>query len=336
MQALFPNTTELINQIFNNANLAFDDICLQVFRFQYYNNSIYRKFVNALNINEENVDTVAKIPFLPISFFKSHQVVTTNFEPEHLFESSGTTGSVNSKHLIKSLALYKQSFTKAFELFYGNPADWCIIGLLPSYLERQTSSLVVMVDELIKQSGDPQSGFYLYDHEKLHTVLQELEAKGKKTLLIGVTFALLDFAEKYSMQLKSTIVMETGGMKGRREEWTREEVHEFLMERLGVNKIHSEYGMTELLSQAYSSGNGIFSTPPWMKIVLREEDDPLSVRKPSDKTINGVINVIDLANIYSCSFIATEDVGKLFPNGDFKVLGRLDNSDVRGCSLMAL
>lgn len=338
MQALFPNIQQLINQVFNNASNAFDEIALQVFHFQYYNNPLYKQFVDALKINPGNIRLVKDIPFLPISFFKTHKITATDFEPEHLFESSGTTGSINSKHFIKSLALYQKSFTKAFELFYGKASDWCIIGLLPSYLERQASSLVVMVDELIRRSGHAQSGFYLYDHEKLHNVLLEQERRKQKTLLIGVTFGLLDFAEKYSMHLKNTVVMETGGMKGRREEWTREEVHNFLKEKLGVDKVHSEYGMTELLSQAYSYGDGIFKMPPWMKIMMREEDDPLTVHENNNngKTINGVINVIDLANIYSCSFIATEDVGKLFANGSFSVLGRLDNSDIRGCSLMAL
>ncbi len=337
MQALFPNTADVINRIFNNASTAFDEIALQVFHFQYYNNPVYKQFINALKISPDNVRVIKDIPFLPISFFKSHIVAATSFIPEYVFESSGTTGSVNSRHFIKCLSLYRESFVRGFELFYGPANEWCIIGLLPSYLERSTSSLVMMADELIKQSGHEQSGFYLYNHEKLYNVLLQLESKKQKTLLIGVTFALLDFAEKYSLQLKYTTVMETGGMKGRREEWTREQVHTFLQERLGVNKVHSEYGMTELLSQAYSQGDGIFSTPPWMKILIREEDDPLAVHECNNlKSINGAINVIDLANLYSCPFIATEDVGKLFPNGSFSVLGRLDNTDIRGCSLMVI
>jgi hypothetical protein len=259
-------------------------------------------------------------------------VVTGTFEPEVIFESSGTTQTINSRHLVKSMAVYRNSFMKAFQLFYGPVSEWCIIGLLPSYLERSNSSLVVMANELIQQSGHPDSGFYLYEHEKLSATLQALEAKKQKTLLIGVTFALLDFAEKHLLNLQHTIVMETGGMKGRREEWTRQQVHDFLIARLGVKSIHSEYGMTELLSQAYSGGNGIFYCPPWMKIILRADDDPLQIAA----TDNGIINVVDLANIYSCSFIATDDAGRIQKDGGFEVIGRTDNSDLRGCSLMTL
>ena len=239
--------------------------------------------------------------------------------------------------MLRTFLYTGESFSKAFASFYGDITEYCIIGLLPSYLERKDSSLTLMVDELITASGHRHSGFYLDEYDKLHVVLKELEASGQKTLLIGVSFGLLDFAELYTLSLKHTIVMETGGMKGRREELTRDQVHEFLQQRLGVNAVHSEYGMTELLSQAYSSGNGIFYCPPWMKIVLREEDDPLSVKEAQMGTaITGVINVVDLANIYSCSFIATDDVGKIFTDGGFEVLGRIDNSDIRGCSLMVV
>jgi len=271
---------------------------------------------------------------LPISFFKT-MPVTTGFEPGFYFESSGTTGSINSRHYVKDIELYKKSFRSGFRQFYGDPADLCIIGLLPSYLERQHSSLVLMVDDLVQQSKNAASGFYLYDHEKLYHTLLANEKKRTPTVLIGVTYALLDFAQHFPMQLQHTIIMETGGMKGRREEMTRDEVHEILKRQLGVTTVHSEYGMTELLSQAYSTGEGIFNSPPYLKILLREEDDPLTVHDTvAGKILKGIINVIDLANVYSCAFIATDDIGKLYGDGSFEVLGRMDNSDVRGCGLM--
>ena len=270
--------------------------------------------------------------FLPISFFKSELVVTTEFEPQTIFESSGTTQSINSKHLVKDIEIYKDSFLKAFKLFYGDIEEWCVIGLLPSYLERNNSSLIVMVDELIRVSVHPESGFYLNNYNDLKDTLQKLEANRQKTLLIGVTFALLDFVEQFPIKLEHTVIMETGGMKGRRKELTREEVHDIITKGLGVKKVHSEYGMTELLSQAYSVGDGRFVCPPWMKVIIRDEDDPLTIRSHG----RGVLNIIDLANIYSCSFIATEDMGIVYEDGSFEVIGRLDNSDIRGCSLLAL
>lgn len=309
---------------------GFGQLALELFRFQYEHNSVYREYVNALQIVGDDVQRMEDIPFLPIQFFKTRDVRTTNFEPEALFMSSGTTQTINSRHSVKSLAVYRESFMKAFELFYGAVTDWCIIGLLPSYLERSNSSLVVMADELVRRSGHASSGFYLYEHEKLAGVLQQLESKQQKTLLIGVTFGLLDFAEKFPMPLKHTVIMETGGMKGRREEMTRQEVHDILRKAFQLDSVHSEYGMTELLSQGYSKGDGIFLTPPWMKVRVRLEDDPLDVRSSG----TGIINVIDLANIYSCCFIATEDVGRVYGNGSFEVQGRVDNSDIRGCSLM--
>ena len=257
-------------------------------------------------------------------------VFSGNFVPEIVFESSGTTGIVSSKHAVKDAELYRQSYLKGFQAFYGDISEWCIIGLLPSYLERNGSSLVVMVDDLIKLSGHPQSGFYLNEFNKLGEVLGELELKKQQTLVIGVTFALLDFAEQFPMNLQYTTIMETGGMKGRRKEMIRAEVHEFLKKQFKLQKIHSEYGMTELLSQGYSKGDGVFSHVPWMKILIRDEDDPLKV---SDEG-KGLINVIDLANLHSCSFIATDDVGKVNEDGRFEVIGRMDNSDIRGCSLM--
>lgn len=305
---------------------------MEIFRFQALHNPVYAQFLEALQVNPAAVETVEQVPFLPVRFFKTKEVQTTVFEPEAVFESSGTTGTVNSRHLVKDLGIYRQSFTRSFELFYGPVNGWCIIGLLPSYLERKGSSLVFMTDELIKASGHPQSGFYLNDQEKLPAVLKELEAKGQKTLLLGVTFALLDLAERFPQPLQNTIVMETGGMKGRRRELLREEVHDILKKAFGLPVIHSEYGMTELLTQAYSKGGGIFSCPPWMKIVLRDEEDPFTVTRSG----KGIINVIDLANVYSCCFLATDDAGQAYPDGQFEVLGRVDGSDIRGCSLLTV
>jgi hypothetical protein len=309
---------------------GFDQLALDLFHFQYDQNPVYREYVNALQIVGQAVQRVEDIPFLPIQLFKTRDVRTTVYEPEAVFMSSGTTQTINSRHAVKSLALYRQSFLLAFEQFYGPVNEWCIIGLLPSYLERSNSSLVVMADELIRRSAHPGSGFYLYEHEKLAHVLQTLEASKQKTLLIGVTFGLLDFAEQFPMPLQHTIIMETGGMKGRREEMTRQEVHDILKTAFGLPSIHSEYGMTELLSQGYSKGEGIFHTPSWMQVRVRQDDDPLDIRLSG----TGIINVIDLANIYSCCFIATEDVGRVYEDGSFEVQGRVDNSDIRGCSLM--
>lgn len=323
---------EIVNNIFSVTSHTFQQQALQVFQFQYAQNAVYKNWVNALRIDPKSVQTISQIPFLPVSFFKSHNVTTGDFQPQVTFESSGTTGTINSRHLVKDVGLYTKSFIEGFKKFYGDPARWCIIGLLPSYLERQGSSLIMMVEELARLSHHPKSGFYLYEFEKLAKVLTELEASGQKTLLIGVTFALLDFAEQFPMKLQNTVVMETGGMKGRRREMVRDEVHAFLKRELHVRSVHSEYGMTELLSQGYSLGNGIFNTVPWMKVLVRDEDDPLLVTEKG----RGLINVIDLANVYSCSFIATDDVGRIYDDGSFEVLGRRDNSDIRGCSLMVL
>ncbi|SFW63535.1 LuxE/PaaK family acyltransferase [Chitinophaga sancti] len=317
--------------IFSSDGSDLEALSLEAFRFQYRENALYRAYTDALRIQPDKVRSLAQIPFLPIQFFKTHQVTCGTFEPQLVFESSGTTQTINSRHLVKEAVIYEQSFLTAFERFYGPVTDFVVVGLLPSYLERKHSSLVYMVQNMVKRSAHPASGFYLYEHDKLYHQLQELEARGQKTLLIGVTFGLLDFAEQYALQLKHTIVMETGGMKGRREEWTREQVHAFLKERLGCSQIHAEYGMTELLSQAYSYGQGLFNTPPWMKVLVRDENDPFQLY--TEKAA-GVINVVDLANVYSCSFIATEDIGRLHEHGTFEVLGRLDNSALRGCSLM--
>ncbi|ULQ53529.1 acyl transferase [Flavihumibacter fluvii] len=336
--------SELIHKIFGPAENLTNELILDVFRYQYEQNTLYRDFCQAVHRSPEKVQELTDLPFLPIRFFKSHQVVTGQYSPETWFESSGTTGTMNSRHYLRTMELYRKSFIGGFNLFYGNPSDWCIIGLLPSYLERQHSSLVVMVDDLIRLSGHSQSGFYLYDFDRLENTLTTLELAGQKVLLIGVTFALLDFAELFPMELRHTTIMETGGMKGRRKEITRVELHEILAKAFGHPPIHSEYGMTELLSQAYAGDNGHFYTPPWMKILLREEDDPLAIlprsgySPPEDtgRAKNGAINVIDLANLDSCCFIATDDMGKMYPDGGFEVLGRIDNSDIRGCSLMTV
>jgi hypothetical protein len=317
--------------IFSSDGSNLEALALETFRFQYRENALYRAYTDALRIQPDKVRSLAQIPFLPIQFFKTHQITCGTFEPQLIFESSGTTQTINSRHLVKEAAIYEQSFLTAFERFYGPVTDFVVVGLLPSYLERQHSSLVHMVQDMVQRSGHPASGFYLYEHDKLYHQLLELEARGQKTLLIGVTFGLLDFAEQYALELKHTIVMETGGMKGRREEWTRDQVHSFLKERLGCSQIHAEYGMTELLSQAYSYGQGLFNTPPWMKVLVRDENDPFQLY--TEKAA-GVINVVDLANVYSCAFIATEDIGRLHEHGTFEVLGRLDNSALRGCSLM--
>ncbi len=329
--------TNLRNKILHTSPNNFEELALQIFHYQYLYNTIYQAYCNLLNINPTDITKLEKIPFLPIQFFKSKQIKTTEFKEEIIFESSGTTGSINSKHFVKEKKLYEESYLNGFRNFYGSEKDYCIIGLLPSYLERQNSSLVYMVDDLIKKSAHPSSGFYLYDYQKLDAVLKENEFNNQKTILIGVTYALLDFAEQFPIKLEHTIIMETGGMKGRRDELTRSQVHKILSENFGLENIHSEYGMTELLSQAYSKEKGIFYSSNTLKISLRSEDDPLEILTTlpeNKKFITGGINIIDLANLYSCSFIATDDAGKLFADGSFEIMGRLENSDIRGCGLM--
>jgi hypothetical protein len=346
--------SEWHDKIFSVTENGFRQLALDIFHFQYEANKVYNSYVNALGIIPSVVDEVEKIPFLPISFFKTDEIKTGKFNAGVIFKSSGTTQTINSQHHVKDVSFYTQSFTRAFKNIYGDPQEWCVLGLLPSYLEKGNSSLVYMVDDLIKQSRHPQSGFYLYDLEKLKETLLSLERANQKTLLIGVTYALLDFAEKFSIPLANTIIMETGGMKGRREEITRMEVHDQLKKAFGQTEIHSEYGMTELLSQAYAKKEGRFECPPWMKVLIRDDEDPLSVwssksgvgnrvvsQRPLTpnselRTIAGAINIIDLANVHSCSFIATDDVGKLYPDQSFEVLGRMDGSDLRGCSLLTV
>ncbi|CAN5730273.1 acyltransferase [soil metagenome] len=319
----------IVNNIFDES-ISFHTKALQVWEYQFQYNNVYREWCRLMQV--ETISAVSAIPFLPISFFKTHIVKTNVFEPMQVFESSGTTTTVNSRHYVKDVDLYRQSFMHGFERMYGDIKDWCIIGLLPAYLERENSSLVVMVDALIKESGHEQSGFYLYEFDALQKIFVELESRQQKTLLIGVTFALLDFSEQNPIYLKNTIVMETGGMKGRRKELTRQELHGILCNSFGAHSIHSEYGMTELLSQAYSKGSGRFYCPPWMKVLVRDEEDPLNVKEEG----SGVLNIIDIANIDSCSFIATDDAGIVYEDGSFEVLGRVDNSDIRGCSLLVV
>lgn len=309
----------------------FHSATLAVYKFQYQNNPVYQEFCNHLKRTPKQVKQLDDIPFLPIEFFKSKQLISSDKKPETLFTSSGTTGSKTSTHYVTDIQLYEQSYLNAFEQFYGSISKYCILALLPSYLEREGSSLIYMVDDLIKKSNHNDSGFYLDEIEVLKEKLVKLDAIGTKVLLIGVSFALLDFVEKHQLQLKNTIVMETGGMKGRRKELIREELHAELKQGFGVQNIHSEYGMTELLSQAYSSGNGVFKTPAWMKVLTRDTEDPLNLQTHG-KT--GGINIIDLANLNSCAFIATQDLGKVYKDGSFEVLGRYDNSDIRGCNLM--
>lgn len=311
----------------------FEKIALKIFRFQYENNLVYREFCELLNIEKGSIKSIQQIPFLPIQFFKSHTIVSNSDSIQEIFTSSGTTGMLTSKHLITDIALYEKSYRNAFSEFYGNIEDYAVLALLPSYLERSGSSLIYMVKDLIELSNNENSGFYLHNYDELILKLMELDESGQNVILIGVTYALLDLIEKRKFQLKNTIIMETGGMKGKRKEIIREELHQILCDGFGVSSIHSEYGMTELLSQAYSLGKGIFECPNWMTILIRDTEDALTYVE-TGKT--GGINVIDLANINSCSFIATQDLGKKYTNNSFEVLGRFDNSDIRGCNLMVL
>jgi hypothetical protein len=330
-----PKEEKLIQQVFSfNNDKDFVEIALAVFHYQYTNNDLYQQFCELVGCRFENVNTIDQIPFLPISFFKSHKVQTSHFVPDTVFESSGTTSDTSSKHFVNHLHIYEKSFYTTFEIFYGPVDQYCILALLPSYLERKQSSLVYMVEKLMSKSAHPSNSFFMYNHRELADTLLQLERQNQKTLLLGVSYALLDFANAFPMKLRNTIIMETGGMKGRKKELIRSELHQQLMDAFEVDSIHSEYGMTELLSQAYSEKDGIFSTPPWMRILIREENDPLRLLVEAFAT--GGINIIDLANIYSCSFISTEDIGRWHYNGNFEILGRMDNSDVRGCSLLAV
>jgi phenylacetate-coenzyme A ligase PaaK-like adenylate-forming protein len=327
-------TGDLSDRIFYTKNPeSFSENALEIFRFQAEKNPVYKSFINSLGRSPDRIKNINDIPFLPIGFFKTQKVVASDLTVEKVFESSRTTGSVPSRHFVHNLKLYEKSFLEAFRHFYGEPSDYLIAALLPSYTERLNSSLVYMMDRLIKISTNDCSGFYEKDPAGLIKNIQKAKSGGEKTFLIGVSFALLDLAASYPADLSGTIVMETGGMKGRRKEITREELHAILKEKFNIPSVHSEYGMTELLSQAYSKGDGIFFCPPWMKTVIRDPQDPLSVITEKGKA--GGINIIDLANVHSCSFIATDDFGKLYENGGFEISGRFDNSEIRGCNLMA-
>ncbi|TSJ38713.1 acyl transferase [Mucilaginibacter corticis] len=319
-------------QVFSiNSPEEFDSTALQVFQHQAKNCKVYADFIAGLRIDPAAVTSVKQIPFLPIEFFKGHTILSSTDNVQVTFTSSGTTGMITSSHYITDVSWYEESFRKASQLFYGDIKDYTVLALLPAYLERQGSSLIYMAQDLITQSDNADSGFYLYNHADLFDQLKKQQQANKPTLLIGVTFALLDFVEQYQIDFPELIVMETGGMKGRRKEMIREELHDTLCKGFGVNAIHSEYGMTELLSQAYSKGSGIFNCPPWMRIITRDTNDPLSIVTNGKA---GGINVIDLANINSCAFIATQDLGKIYEDGSFEVLGRFDNADIRGCNLL--
>ncbi len=323
---------EIENEIFRIENKEqFEKLSLEIFHYQAENNSVYKNFIQLQKINMNEVNSILKIPFLPIDFFKTHSVTNGEFTSEKIFQSSGTTGQQNSKHFVKDVSLYEKSFTEGFKYFFGNPQDFTFLALLPSYLERNDSSLVYMMEHLISLSNDKRSGFYLDATTDLVQLIDALNKEKKKHILIGVTFALLDFPFEKGQDYSNTIIMETGGMKGRKKEMIRDEVHAELKNKFGVKTIYSEYGMTELLSQAYSKADGNYFTPPWMKIFIREPNDPLELLSPTQA---GAINIIDLANIYSCSFIATDDLGRINADGIFSISGRMDNSDLRGCNLL--
>jgi phenylacetate-coenzyme A ligase PaaK-like adenylate-forming protein len=326
---------EIRRSLFNiSGEVDFEKISLEIFRYQVSSNLVYKEMVRLLGIGPGKINFVSEIPFIPVSLFRDQQVLSGDDQKvQKIFTSSGTTGSVPSRHLVTDLALYKESFTCSFWRFYGDPAGYRFLALLPGYMERQGSSLIYMMDFLIRNTIRNGSGFYLSDLRALQEQLEKIPPRNIKTILFGASYALLDFAEQYPMDLSDVIIMETGGMKGRRKEMIREELHEILTDRFKVNEIHSEYGMTELLSQAYSKGSGIFRTPPWMKILVRDTNDPMHIL-PHGQT--GGINIIDLANLNSCSFIATQDLGKVHKDGSFEVLGRFDDSDIRGCNLLVV
>jgi len=321
-----------IEELKDLAPASFFSKALSLMQFQSSNNAVYGEWVQSMKVQLDTVKCLEQIPFLPIHFYKTHSIYTGSECPAFHFESSGTTQDIVSKHFVKDLHVYEQSFMECFQQFYGAPRDYCILGLLPNYLERQHSSLVYMTTHLIQASVNPSSGFYLYDFEKLNHTLAALEKEQQKTILIGVSYALIDFVDAFPQKLKHTIVMETGGMKGRKEELTKPALHAYLANGFGVQQIHSEYGMTELLSQAYSKGEGVYTCPPWMKVLVADESDPTTLN-----TIGrGVLHIIDLANVNSCAFIATEDIGMIYADGSFEVLGRLDQSARRGCSLLVV
>jgi len=332
---MLTDITQAIFDLTDDKN-DFEKLALEVFRYQAKENKVYREYIELVNINPEKVNTITEIPFLPIDLFKTRSIITGSNKPIREFHSSGTTSDQKSVHYVVNDKLYLKSCMECFARFFEPVNDYCILALLPDNLEQKNSSLVFMMDHFIKVSNHEHSGFYLHNFDELYEKLELLCKTDQKILLFGVSYALLDFAEKFKTNLKKLstdhlMVMETGGMKGRREEITRTELHHQLMEAFKVDHVCSEYGMTELLSQAYSKGNGLFYSPPWMKISIRDMNDPVSLLETNH---TGAMNIIDLANIYSCSFIATNDLGKLHKDGSFEVLGRMDNNDLRGCNLM--
>ncbi|EKD30806.1 MAG: hypothetical protein ACD_77C00476G0009 [uncultured bacterium] len=309
----------------------FETVVLKVFRHQYSSCEPYRRYLGYIGTDPDSVTSIETIPFLPVQFFKSEDIYSGNSMPEKVFTSSATTGMEPSHHPVSDISLYESSFLNGFRIFYGDPVDYVILALLPSYLEREGSSLVYMADKLIRMTGSSESGFYLNNRRELFNKITSLRKSNKKVILLGVSFALLDFANEYKIEFPELIVMETGGMKGRGKEIERDELHKILKNCFGVENIHSEYGMAELLSQAYSSGDGVFQTPPWMEILIRDLNNPFRIAGTGKR---GGINIIDLANVNSCSFIETEDMGIKTAGNGFKILGRIKNSELRGCNLL--
>jgi phenylacetate-coenzyme A ligase PaaK-like adenylate-forming protein len=322
---------KLIDRVFLPAGEHFEAVAHEVFLYQYQHVPVYRQFCDSLGKTPAAVHSISDIPFLPVQFFKSHDIIAGGRRAQKVFESSATSGAIPGRHMVADIHVYEQSYLRAFRLFYGEPQGYCFLALLPSYLDRGTSSLLYMADDLIRLSGNALSGFINKDFEELNRRILLAKENGQKIFLLGVTYALLDFAEQYHIDMGDDIIMETGGMKGRRAELTREEIHAILGKAFQANAIHSEYGMTELLSQAYSAGGGIFHCPPWMRVIARDPYDPMSYAG-AGKT--GALNIIDLANLYSCSFLSVSDLGKVYEDGSFEVIGRMDNADIRGCNLM--
>lgn len=325
--------TILGNDLLLHSRQDFEASAIALYRYQYEHNTLYRAYNEALHIRPEQVQSMVQIPFLPISFFKSHQVQSNASLPiAKIFDSSGTTGMTPSKHYVHDIGLYDAVSLAGFKQFYHDPKDWVVLALLPSYLERANSSLVHMVHMLMTETEQTVQGFYLNEFDLLQAQILRVQSSGKKVLLIGVTFALLDFAAAYPMDLQGVVVMETGGMKGRKEEWTRGQVHQYLQQQWNLTRIHAEYGMTELLSQAYAQAEGLFSPIDTMRVLIRDLQDPLDTQLVG----TGALNIIDLANAHSCAFIATEDMGKVYADKRFEVMGRMDFAALRGCSLMAV
>jgi len=326
-----PLLTEVKDKIFSVTHNNFETLALEIFQYQAAQNPVYEQYLHFLGINPKEVKKVVQIPFLPIELFKSHRVISGSGEPQTIFESSGTTGTIPSRHFVTDLSIYNESLLKGYTHFFGDPSQYTFLALLPSYLERQTSSLTYMMQYLMDINPNGDNGFYLYDHDLLASKMAQLISEGRKIFFIGVSFALLDFADSYQPDLSNAIIMETGGMKGRRKELIRAELHQVLKSAFNAHHIMSEYGMTELLAQAYARQDGLFETPPWMKLMIRDPNDPFAWM-PEGQT--GGLNIIDLSNINSCSFVATQDIARQTTDGRFEIMGRFDNSDLRGCSLM--